>query len=110
MKEIELTDERIKKLANSLRGCGDAKKAIEDAFPEVFEQEKKQEEWDDITISIQWKSVPYPVGLFPRLLYGMLDSEKIIYVNGSGFHLCTGKESKYKLEQSGQTFRILKRK
>jgi len=109
MKEIKLTDERIKKLANSLRGCGDAKKAIENAFPEVFEQEKKQEEWEDITVSIQWKSVSHPVGLFPWLLYGMLDSEKIIYVNSSGFHLWPN-ELKYKLEQSGQTFRILKRK
>ena len=47
MKEIKVTDEQIKKLANGL--CGDAKKAIENAFPEVFGQKEKMIQ-DVITI------------------------------------------------------------
>lgn len=47
-KEIKVTDEQIRKLAEGL--CGDAREAVEKAFPEVFEEIKR---WKDITTDIK---------------------------------------------------------
>jgi len=74
------------------------------------EEEEKKEEWVDYTHHISWETKDYPDAELPYLLYGTnYKGEEIVYVNENGKHICHNHEKEYRLEQSGETFRILKK-
>lgn len=105
--ELKITKEHIKKLVGGLSSCPEAREAIEDAFPEVFE---KKERWVDVTHEISWETKDYPGTELPYLLCGVNSSgEEMAYINGTGRHICYNYEKEYRIEQEGETFRILKK-
>jgi len=75
-----------------------------------YVKEEKREEWVDVTGEITWITENYKGATLPYLLYGTyLNGDKMAYVNKGGFQICSGHEDGYKVEQHGQTFRILKK-
>lgn len=104
-KEFKVTKERI---LDACGACEDARDVLEAMFPEAFEE---KEEWVDITDEINWITKGYKAkDVFPHLLYGEDKNEvEVAYVDGEGFQICYGRESEYKVEQAGQTFRYLKK-
>lgn len=74
-------------------------------------KEEKKEDWVDVTAEVVWITKDYEHANLPHLLYGSHFNEKdIAYINDTGFHISYGQhEEKYKVEQAGQTFRILKK-
>ena len=72
--------------------------------------EEKKEEWEDYTHHISWETKDYMDAELPYLLYGTnYKGEEIVYVNETGKHICHNHKKEYRLEQAGETFRILKR-
>ena len=77
---------------------------------DYLRKEEKKEELEDVTTEIKWHTKDYQMAEFPHLLYGINSRDKeIVYVNESGKHICHDHTEEYRLEQNGETFRILKR-
>ena len=75
-----------------------------------MEKEGKKEEWVDVTDEIGWYVKPYSAGTLNHLLHGInKEGKTVAYISESGFHLGHQEEEEYRLEQKGETFRILKK-
>lgn len=73
-------------------------------------KEWKKEEWVDVTDEIEWIAEDYPKQALPHMLYGTHENgDRMGYISSEGFGVCFGYEDKYRIEQSGQTFRYIKK-
>ena len=106
-KELKITKERIKKLVAGLSSCPEAREAVEDAFPEVFEE---KEEWADVTEETTWKIGRVASDYWLEGSHG----DKVIFLTAEGTKIDLNNktdEGNYKIEETPTgAFRILKRK
>jgi len=100
--EIKVTDEQIIKLANGL--CGNAQKAVKDAFPEIFGQE---ENWIDISKEVEFKKRLSSPGLVEIWHNGEIRGH--VHLAYSHSFIWPADRNDYKIIELGETIRLLKR-
>jgi len=101
--EIKVTKEKLRRMAEE---CAQVDQALRRGFPEAFEKK-----WENITENMEWITKKGINGCF---LIGLYGRKEVVQLE-SGRRLCLrytdgASEEKYRIEETGDRFRILKKK